>query len=255
MDLALGGKVAIVNGASQGIGFAIALLLAEEGTRVAVAARREARLRAAAEEIRSRTGAEILAIAADIRRAEDCHRIVAETAARFGRLDILVNNDGAPPLGASLDFDDEAWQKALDQNLMSVVRMTRAAVPHMRRAGGGSIVNITALSAIQPMAGFGLSVASWAGVFGYAKTLSVELGPDRITVNTICPGLVETPRLHKVAEQSGAEMAGLASDTPLGRVGEPREIAALVALLASPLGAYINGTVIPVDGGARRALL
>ena len=118
--------------------------------------------------------------------------------AAFGRLDILVNNDGAPPLGNLAEFDDAAWDKAVQQNLMSVVRLTRRAIPHMRSAGGGRIVNITALSVLQPMPRFGLSVATWAGVIGYAKTLSLEVAADQITVNTICPGRIATGRLAKV---------------------------------------------------------
>ena len=254
MDLHLKGRVALVNGASQGIGYAIARLLAEEGALVAMAARREPALQAAAERIRDETGAEVAAIQGDIRRAEDCQRLVAETARHFGRLQILVNNDGAPPLGPTLDFDDEAWRKAVDQNLMSVVRLTRAAVPHMRQAGGGSILNITALSMLQPIPGFALSVATWAGVMGLAKTLSLELGRDGITINTICPGLIETPRLHKVTEQIGQAMQDLAKDIPVGRVGGADDIAALVALLVSPRGAYITGATIQVDGGSLRAL-
>jgi 3-oxoacyl-[acyl-carrier protein] reductase len=254
MDLQLAGRVALVNGASQGIGYGIARLLAAEGARVAVAARREPALQAAAERMRAETGGEIAAIQGDIRRAEDCARLVADTVAKFGALHILVNNDGAPPLGKLMEFDDEAWRKAVEQNLMSVVRLVRAAAPHMKRAGGGSILNIAALSMLQPLPGFGLSVASWAGVMGFAKTASIELGADGITINTICPGLIETPRLHKVTEQSGKAMKDLAADIPVGRVGTADDIAALVALLVSPRGAYITGATIQVDGGALRAV-
>ena len=141
MDLGLAGKAAIVNGASQGIGYAIAHLLAEEGARVAVTARRTPALDGAAERIRNETGAEVIAVQGDVRNPDDSERIVADAVAGFGRLDILVNNDGAPPLGAALDFDDAAWLRAVAQNLLSVVRMSRAAVPHIRRAGGGSILN------------------------------------------------------------------------------------------------------------------
>ena len=153
---------------------------------------------AAAERLRTETGGDVLPIQADCRRAEDCVR-VAETARReLGGIDILVNNDGAPPLGPLLSFDDTAWAKAIEQNLMYVVRMVRDVVPSMKERGGGSILNITAISAIQPIPGFSLSVATWSGVIGYAKTLSLEVAPLRINVNTICPGYIDTTRLQKV---------------------------------------------------------
>ena len=252
MDLGLEGKIAIVNGASQGIGFAIARTLAEEGARVAISARREPALSTACDDITRATGSDLLAIQGDIRRAEDCERIVGGTVAHFGGLDILVNNDGAPPLGSFTEFDDDAWRRAVDRNLMSVVRCIRAAVPHMRARGVGSIVNITALSAIQPIAGFGLSVATWAGVIGLAKTLSRELAPE-ITINTLAPGLIDTPRLRLVAEQSADEMNELIRDIPLGRLGDAEEVAAAVAFLTSPRGRYITGTTLAVDGGLSRA--
>ena len=254
MDLGLTGRVALVNGASQGIGFGIAHTLAAEGARVAIAARREPALKAAAERIRDETGADVIAIQGDVRKADDCSRLVAQAVEQFGSLHILVNNDGAPPLGALLDFDDEAWRKAVEQNLMSVVRLVRAAVPHFKLAGGGSILNIAALSMLQPMPGFGLSVATWAAVMGFAKTMSIELASDGITINTLCPGLVETPRLHKVIEQSGKAMHDAAAEIPVGRVGKAEDVAALVALLVSPRGAYITGTTIQIDGGSLRSL-
>jgi 3-oxoacyl-[acyl-carrier protein] reductase len=249
MNLGLAGRVALVNGASQGIGYGIAHTLAEEGARLAITARRAPALQAAAERITRETGAEVLPIQCDIRCAADCERAVATTVDHFGALHALINNDGAPPLGGLLEFGDEAWRKAVEQNLMSVVRLTRAVVPHMKTAGGGSILNITAISMLEPKPGFGLSVATWAAVMGFAKTASIELGRDCITINTIAPGLVETPRLHKVTEQSGKVMGDFAAGIPLGRVGTPADIAALVALLVSPRGAYITGTTIPVDGG------
>jgi len=254
MKLGLAGRVAFVNGASQGIGYGIAHTLAQEGARVAIAARRTPALIAAAERIARETGAEIIPIQCDIRRAEDCDRAIAEAVRHFGALHILVNNDGAPPLSRLQDFDDEAWRKAIEQNLMSVVRLTRAAVPHMKSAGGGSILNIAAISMLEPKPGFGLSVATWAAVMGFAKTASIELGPDHITINTIAPGLIEMPRLHKVTAQSGKVMGDFAAGIPLGRVGTPEDVAALVALLVSPRGTYITGTTIPVDGGLLASL-
>jgi 3-oxoacyl-[acyl-carrier protein] reductase len=279
VDLSLKGRVALVGGASQGIGHAIARLLAAEGAAVAIVARRSEPLEAAAQAIRDESGAPVLPIAADIRRADDCARIVETAARAFGRIDVLVNNDGAPPLGLLSEFDDTAWDKAVQQNLMSVVRLTRGAVPLMRAHGYGRIVNITALSAIQPIARFGLSVSTWAGVIGYSKTLSLELAPEQITVNTICPGRIATGRLAKVfgkaapgvapegaaAGSSGAVdvdvdpdaemLARIRREIPMQRIGQPDEIAGLVALLASPYGGYITGSTFHVDGGRRAALL
>ena len=258
MNLGLAGKVAIVGGASQGIGYGIARELAREGAIVAITARRENDLRAAAERLQGETSARIVPIQADCRRAEDCTRVAQTVRADLGGIDILVNNDGAPPLGAALSFDDAAWAKAVEQNLMYVVRMVREAVPSMRERGGGSILNVTAISAIQPIPGFALSVATWSGVMGYSKTLSLEVAGDGINVNTICPGYIDTTRLQKVFA-SGSEPADvvrgrLTAEIPMKRIGTLEDIAALVALLVSPRGRYITGTAIQVDGGLLRAV-
>jgi 3-oxoacyl-[acyl-carrier protein] reductase len=256
MDLKLKDRIAIVGGASMGIGYGIARTLAQEGARVAITARREPALREAADRIRAETGAEVLPVQADSRRAEDCKRVVETVVAAWGGVDILVNNDGAPPLGDIMTLDDTAWQKAVEQNFLYVVRMVREAVPHMIKRGGGSVLNITAISAIQPYAGFGLSVASWGGVIGYAKTLSIELGRAGINVNTICPGYIETTRLEKVFAGGGKDPSvmrnELVAQIPMGRIGSVDDVASLVALLVSPRGNYITGTTIQVDGGLLR---
>ncbi len=261
MDLGLRGKVAIVGGASQGIGFAIARLLAAEGADVAMVARKAEPLAQAVAKVAGQNGGRAFAVAADIRSAADCERIVASAREHFGRLDILVNNDGAPPLGLLSDFDDAAWQRAVEQNLMSVVRLSRHSLPHLSAAGSGRIVNIAALSVLQPAPKFGLSVATWAGVLGYAKTLSLEVAAEKITVNTICPGRIATGRLEKVfGSGAGAPvlddqaLAEMAKSIPLGRLGTPDEIAGLVAFLASPWGAYITGATFHVDGGRGASL-
>jgi 3-oxoacyl-[acyl-carrier protein] reductase len=268
MDLSLAGRVALVGGASQGIGYAIARLLAAEGADVAIVARRAQPLAEAAANIRAQTGRRVLEIPADIRVAADCDRIVDAASEQFGRIDVLVNNDGAPPLGLLQDFDDQAWDKAVQQNLMSVVRLCRRALPWLRASGRGRIVNITALSAIQPIARFGLSVATWAGVIGFAKTLSLELAPEAITVNTICPGRIATGRLAKVfganavgaaphdgGDEQAEMLARLRREIPMARIGEPDEIAGLVAFLASGYGGYITGSTFHVDGGRRASIL
>lgn len=257
MELNLKGKVAIVGGASQGIGFGIAHALAVEGATVAISARREPDLSKAAQRLRDETGATILPIQADCRKAEDCTRVGATVRRELGGVDILVNNDGAPPFGELTSFDDVAWGKAIEQNFMYVVRMAREVVPSMRERGGGSILNITAVSALQPMPMFGLSIATWAGVIAYAKTLSLELADANINVNTICPGYIETGRLDKLVgtgEDATQARKKLADEVPMKRFGKPEDIAHLVALLVSPKGRYITGTAIQVDGGALRSV-
>jgi 3-oxoacyl-[acyl-carrier protein] reductase len=256
MDLALEGRCALVGGASKGIGYAIASLLAAERADVAIVARHANELAEAAARIRAETGRRVIEIPADIRKAADCQRILDTVASEFGKLDILVNNDGAPPLGLMQDFDDEAWHKAVEQNLMSVVRLSRGALPLMRAGGWGRIVNITSLSTLQPLPRLGLSVATWAAVHAFAKTLSLEIATEGITVNTVCPGRFATERLAKVF--SGADgktpeefMAELAKDVPMNRIGDPKEIAGLVAFLASSWSGYITGCTLHVDGGRR----
>ncbi|MFZ4649311.1 MAG: SDR family oxidoreductase [Rubrivivax sp.] len=260
MDLNLSGRVALVGGASQGIGLAIARVLAAEGAQVAMVARRSEPLQQASQAVHEQTGAQTLPIPGDIRKGEDCQRIVEQALQHFGRVDLLINNDGAPPLGEIESFDDTAWHRAVEQNLMSVVRLVRGVLPSMRAQGFGRIVNITALSAVQPIRRFGLSVATWAGVIGYAKTLSLELARTGITVHTICPGRIETTRLGTVfgSGQPGAveeaQRARLVEQIPMGRVGQPEEIAGLVAFLCSPWAAYMTGVVHHVDGGRRASL-
>ena len=263
MDLGVQGKVAIVNGASRGIGLGIARMLSREGAQVVISARRAAPLEATAAALRAETGGQVLAVAADTRNAADCERIVAQAMQTFGRVDILVNNGGAPALGPTESFSDEDWEQALQRNFFSVVRMVRNVLPHMRAAGSGRIVNITALSVRQPLVGFNLSAATWAGVIGFSKTLSLEIGAAGITINTILPGRFETERLTMV----NAERAAKAGKTPeemmevsrklipVGRFGKTEEIAALVACLVSSHGSFITGTVIQADGGQQANIL
>jgi 3-oxoacyl-[acyl-carrier protein] reductase len=257
MHLGLSNKIAIVNGSSQGMGLAIARMFAMEGAAVTMTARRAGPLEEAVANVRRESGRAAIAVSADTRKHDDCKRIVARTLAEFGGVDILVNNGGAPPLGPLDQWSDEDWDKAVDRNLKSVIRMVREVVPHMRSRGGGRIVNITGLSARQPAVDYGLSVATWAGVIGFAKTASLELGPDNITVNTICPGRIATPRLEKInaerAAASGTDADAFKEEmrkiVPLGRVGTTDEIASVVVFLASSRGGYVTGTTIPVDGG------
>jgi 3-oxoacyl-[acyl-carrier protein] reductase len=263
MDLGLAGRVAIVCGSGQGIGFAIARELAQEGALVTMTARKADKLEAAAARIKSETGRDVLAIPGDWTKVADNERVVAETVRQRGKLEILVNNDGAPPLGDLISFDDAAWQKALERNFLSAVRMTRLAVPHMRAVGWGRIVNVTATSVKSVLPQYGLSIATWAGLFGFAKTLSLEIAADGITINTILPGRIETERLAIVlryeAERSGRDLDEMVAEDnkriPVGHAGKPEDIAALAAFLCSARAGYITGTAIQADGGTIRSLL
>ncbi len=263
MDLGLAGQPALVAAAGKGIGRAVAEGLAREGARVALFARTEADVRRAAEEIGAATGAELLPLSGDVARAEDVRRLVDETVTRFGGLRILVTNAGGPPLGTFDAMDDAAWQAAFELTLLSAVRLIRAAVPPMRAAAGGRIVNIQSTSVKQPIDGLVLSNALRVGVVGLAKTLATELAPHGITVNTVCPGRIYTERLHSLfvhrAQAAGGTVAQARaaeeSLIPLGRLGTPEEFAAMVVFLCSGPARYVTGITVQVDGGLVRGLL
>ncbi len=261
MDLGLTNKVALVTASSKGLGRACAEALAAEGAKVAICARNEADLRRTAEEISKITGTDILAVTADMTKPEDINRLVEKTAAYFGALHILVTNAGGPPGGDFFDFDDAAWLSAFELSMMSAVRLIRAAVPHMRAAKWGRVINITSLSVKEPLAPLVLSNATRPSVHGLAKTLANQLGKDGITVNNIMPGYTRTDRIveygEAVAKQTGKSVEEVFGDmgkpVPVGRIGEPGELGALAAFLSSEKAAYISGASIPVDGGAIRA--
>ena len=261
MDLGLAGKVAIVGGSSRGIGRAIALALAQEGCNVAICARGQQELEAAAAEIRAQTVAQVLPLACDMANHDDIRRLVRQTAETFGRIDIVVNNAGGPPLGTFDDFAEEEWQKALDQNFLSAVRTIREALPFLRQRGG-RIINITSVAVKQPIDRLILSNSVRLGVVGMAKTLSREVARDSITVNNVCPGNIATQRLLSLFE-ARAQREGrffqevLAEEegrTPTGVLGEPADVAALVTFLASDKARYISGATIQVDGGSTLAI-
>lgn len=263
MDLGIAGKVAAVGGASKGMGRAIAMGLAREGCRVAICARGREALEATAADIRAQAGAEVLPVVCDMSRHEDIRRFIAQTVETFGRLDIVVNNAGGPPLGTFEEHSEEAWQSALDQNLLSVVRTVREALPHLRQAGGGRIINITSVAVKEPVDRLILSNTARLGVVGLAKTLSKELGPDNITVNNVCPGFTLTDRLRQVWE-ARARSEGRPVDEviqeeaqriPLRRVGEPEDVAALAVFLASEPARQITGITVQVDGGSTGAVM
>ncbi len=262
MNLGLRGKVAIVGGASSGLGKACAVALAQEGAKVTICARSEQKLKQTAEEIKDNYGAEVLPVVSDLTRYKDIKRLVDETVRAFGRIDILVNNTGGPPPGGFFDHDDEAWEAAFQRLLMYVVRICREVIPYMKKQGGGRIINDTSSTVKEPLDNIVLSNVFRVGVISLAKTLSRELARYNITVNNICPGSFDTERMQQLLEDrvttSGRSMdevrAELLADIPAGRMLGPEELAALVVFLASDKASGITGATIQVDGGKIRGL-
>jgi 3-oxoacyl-[acyl-carrier protein] reductase len=254
VDLKLDRTAAVVCGSSSGMGLAIARGLAAEGCGVTMFARDPDRLAAAAGSV---PGA--LAVPGDVRDLEALERAVNRTVEARGRLDIIVNNAGGPPPGTFDSTPAEAWPAAFELSLHSAVRLTRLALPHLRTSGRGRIVNITSWSVREPIPNLLLSNSIRPGVVGWAKSLAHELGPDGITVNTVAPGKIDTPRAAEIWESVPAEhreaarQADLAA-IPARRMGTPDEVAAAVVFLCSELAAYISGCVLPVDGGALRGI-
>jgi 3-oxoacyl-[acyl-carrier protein] reductase len=263
MDLELQDKVAIVGGASKGLGRACAEVLAQEGVKVAMCSRTQADLEHAAAEIRDATDADILVFAGDLDKPETIHDLIATTVDRFGRLDIMVNNSGGPPLARAHNATEAQWETAVQRSLLFFARMSREAIPHLQRQGGGRIINILASTVYQPIPNLALSGATRMGVVAFAKSLADEVGRQGILVNNVCPGSILTERMLSNVTARAQELgisvqAGLAqraAETAVGRIGEPKELAYLVAFLASGKASYITGTTILVDGGLVRSVL
>lgn len=267
MDLGLAGKVAIVCASSRGLGLATAISMAREGAMVMMCSRSLEAIEAAAERVRREAtaaehGGSAVGLAADVTVPEDVERLVAECVSRFGRVDVLVTNAGGPPAGEFETFSDTDFESAINLNLMSTIRLCRAVVPHMTAAGGGSIVNITSVSVKQPLDRLILSNTARAGVIGLAKSMANELGRFNIRVNNVAPGPTRTDRVLDLARPR-AEAEGISVDEalardwtgiPMGRLGEPEELANVVTFLASSAASYVTGATIQVDGGMYRGL-
>lgn len=257
MDLHLTDRIAAVAAASAGLGFASAYTLAMEGCKVAICARQTAKLERAAQTIREETGTEVLPVAIDMGTREGPQDFIAQAAAHFGRLDIAVANAGGPPSGRFEAMADEDWDYAFQLNTQSAVRLFRAALPHVRHSDQGRLVAITSISAKQPVENLILSNATRAGVHGLIKTLSREIAVTGVTVNAVCPGVIQTDRVNELAQQE-ADQTGIAPEEahakraatiPMGRLGDPMEFGAAVTFLCSRQAAFISGIGLPVDGG------
>jgi 3-oxoacyl-[acyl-carrier protein] reductase len=263
MDLGIAGKVALVAASSRGLGRAVAEELAAEGVHLVMCARGEDALLDAAEAIRTANSVRIVAVAADLSEPAGVARVTDAALTELGRVDILVTNTGGPPPGPFESHSPERWEAAVRQNLYSVLNLVRAVLPGMKERRWGRIVNLTSIAVKQPVQDLVLSNSVRAAVTGFARTLANEVARLGITVNNVLPGYTRTDRLEDLAARA-AERKGIApaqrfaawnDEIPMGRLGEPRELAALVAFLASERASYITGTSIPVDGGWIRSLL
>lgn len=263
MDLEIKDKVAIIGGASKGLGRACAEVLAEEGAKIAICSRTQADLDQVAEEIRQATDADVMTFAGDLDFNKTIQQLVADTIARFGRLDILVNNSGGPPLARSATATEEQWETAVQRSLFFFARMSRAALPHLEAQRNGRIINVLASTVYQPIPNLSLSGATRMGVVAWAKSLADEVGRNGILVNNVCPGSILSERMLSNVTSRAKELnipleealAQRAAETALGRIGEPREFANVVAFLASSKSTYMTGTTILVDGGLVRSVM
>lgn len=262
MQINLNGKVALVTGASEGIGRAVAHTFAREGVKVAICSRRREAIEEAARAIQDDTGSEVLPVVADIGRRQDIRNFVQSAADRFGHIDILVNNAHEPPLGSPMELDDEIYEESVRVKPLGYIYCTREVVPHMRRQGGGRIIMVIGGSLRSP----GINVTAGIGnsaTLNFAKGLADEVAKDNILVNCVAPGLTATRRwpwhLEYVAKKQGLSVEEakrrFVSQIPLGRVGSAQDMANAVLFLASDLANYMTGSLITVDGGLSRNIL
>jgi 3-oxoacyl-[acyl-carrier protein] reductase len=259
MDLGLTGKVAVVTGGSEGIGKAAALSLVREGARVAICARTPDKLEAAAAEIRAATGGEVIAIPCDVMQEAQVQSAIAQVVAKWGGVDILVNNAGTSAAAKFEDVKDETWETDLGIKVYGAIYCSRAAIPYMKRAGGGRIINITTGGGKAPTASsLPTSMARAAGI-ALTKAMSRDYAPDNILVNTVCIGLIKSGqherRYERMQERDPSRSleefyAGMAERVPLGRVGEASEAGDVICFLASARASYVTGTAINIDGGS-----
>ena len=263
MDLQLAGKVALVTGASKGIGRAVAEELAREGASVVITARTEQQLEDTAREITAMTKQDILAVAGDMSKSEDVERAVKTALGKFGRIDILITCAGSSPGGLLEELTEDQWMASLNLKFMGYVRSVRAVIPHMRERGEGAIVLVVGNDGLKPSYWEMTAGVANAADINFASSVAEQYGRYGVRINTVNPGPVNTDRWDglekafardkKVDQAKAHELA--ISSIPFHRICEPQEVASLVVFLASPRAAFINGAHIPIDGAQRKALM
>ena len=253
MDLGIAGRVALVTGASRGIGFACAKALAAEGCAVAVVSRSPKGIERAAEDLRA-AGARAVGLPGDVADPLAPQQLVASVEDALGPVDILVANAGGPPQGGFMDVGSEDWERAVQQNLLGTVRLIGATLSSMRERGFGRIVTITSATAREAIDGLVLSNAVRAGVAGVVRSIAREVGREGVRANNVMPGPIDTERLREVYGNDDAAIAARAERNPSGRLGRPDEVGELVAFLSSERAAFVNGASILIDGGESRAI-
>ena len=263
MDLELENKIAIVTGASRGLGYAAALQLAEEKTKLIINGRNEEALLKASKKIQEKTGVEVKTFCGDVSLPEKSKELMEFTRQIYGKLDILITNTGGPPSGSFEGFTDEQWYNAFDLNFMSHARLIRDALPLLRLSQSASVLTITSYAVKQPIPNLVLSNSIRAATVGLTKSLALELGNEGIRFNSILPGWTETERVNDLmkfrAEKNQTsleeEFARQTAESPLGRMATPQEFGKAAAFLVSPAAAYITGVMLSVDGGMYKGIL
>lgn len=263
MDLELKDKRALVSGSSRGLGYATARALAKEGCKVAINGRDELKIKNIAEKVDKETGTQVIGLAGDVSQLDVPEKLIQQTVETFGGLDILITNAGGPPPGSIDSLDEAAWQKGVDLCLMLHVRLIKAALPYLRKSNAASVLTVTSMSVKQPIANLLLSNSIRMATIGLTKSLALDLGKEGIRFNSILPGWTETERVTELmSARATANKSTVEEETrkqseqsPLGRLGQPKEFANAAAFLVSPAASYITGVMLNIDGGMYKGTL